>query len=228
MSQTIADKIRKIIALAESTTHPDEADAFMAKAQDLMMSHGMSLLDIGRLDADDPVGTDRDVTTANTSAAWRVQVGGALAKYYGCEMITGKSGTMTMMHLVGRESARVTFSLMVEYVFRQVRSQAHIAHKAGVYGNHKLAMTAVGNALALRIWKLVRDQRANTTSGIGKGMNALVPVDMIDLEKRRAFPSLRTRPARPLKTDSAAMAAADKISLRHQTTAAGANRMIAG
>lgn len=42
MSSDIISKIQKLLAKAESTTHEAEADAFFAKAQELMMAHAIS------------------------------------------------------------------------------------------------------------------------------------------------------------------------------------------
>jgi len=42
MTTKIADKIRKLIAKADSSTHPEESAAFMAKVHGLLESHGLS------------------------------------------------------------------------------------------------------------------------------------------------------------------------------------------
>lgn len=41
MAQDITDKVAKLLAMAESTDHPSEAEAFTAKAEELMLAHGI-------------------------------------------------------------------------------------------------------------------------------------------------------------------------------------------
>lgn len=44
----ITDKIAKLLALAESTSNPHEAEAFTAKAEELMLQHGIEMAQVAR------------------------------------------------------------------------------------------------------------------------------------------------------------------------------------
>jgi len=56
----ISNKIAAMIAKAESSSHPEEADAFMSKVHELLEKHGLSLQDIGTINEDDPVGHTKE------------------------------------------------------------------------------------------------------------------------------------------------------------------------
>lgn len=224
--QSIADKIRKIIAKAESTTNDDEADAFMAKAQSMMIEHGLSLLDIGRLDAEDPVGHDKDFAYHSQSSSWRTPVVSSLASLYGCQIVRSHRGNQTYFTLFGRESARVTTTLMWPYVDRQVLRLARAAHAAGEFPSASVAASRIGYALALRIDKLVREERQREVkTATGRGLNALVPVDLIDAEMKSVFPRLVFSRPRTVKVSAAATKAAASISLHKQTGGSNIKRL---
>jgi hypothetical protein len=44
----VTDKIAKLLALAESTSNPHEAEAFTAKAEELMLQHGIEMAQVAR------------------------------------------------------------------------------------------------------------------------------------------------------------------------------------
>ena len=217
--KSIADKIRKILALADSTAHPEEAASFMEKAQEMLEAHGLSLLDLGRLDSDDPIGTDRDAAKHYAAENWLGLVSGQLAHFYGAEMITSREKNTYYHAVVGRESARLTYHLMQPFVARQVRQLARAALKDGYFRSESSAKTSIGNALALRIHRLVEGQvERRKEDQPGKGLNALVPVDMIALEIAAQFPNLRkASKERTVSTSAASRAAAGKVNLNRQT-----------
>lgn len=210
--ETIAAKIQRLIAKADSSTHEEEADTFMTKAQALMEQHGLSLLDLGRLDAEDPVGeTTDDELRNNGSARWRFVLAGQLARYYGCKLIGDQRGSFLYWHLFGRESGRVTFQLMWPYVVRQVMKLGNEGAKAGHYSSGKNGHKAVALALASRIGAMAsaEERRRNAATGTTSSqLNALVPVDMIRQCVEQAFPKLRTTKSRFTYDPNAAKAAA--------------------
>lgn len=223
---TIAEKISKLIAKADSTSHPEEADLFMAKAQELMMAHGLSLLDIGKLDSDDPVGTTDEAGTYYASEGWAKHLGTQLARYYGCEvMFSQVARNKFAFGIAGRESARVTFALMFPFVVRQVRAQAREAVKCGEASTESRAKTAIGNALTFRIQRLRLAENNNEKATATR--NALVPVDLNRAALEERWPNLRTGRTARLNTTEAAKNRASKISLHRQTGAAPASCMIA-
>lgn len=224
----IAEKIQKLLAKADSSTHPEEAEAFMTKAQQLLKDHGLSLLDIGRLDKDDPVGKlqDHDRLYANSNASWRTIVANELAQYYGCRLVTNRiwRDGNTYWTIFGRESARVTFSLMWPFVDRQILAAGRQGYREGHYKSTKQAHAAVGRAMAVRLVRLNRERIKAEPQGTG--VNALVPVDLIQQLMEETYPSLRVGKQKSLKYDAEAAKLAAGISLYQQTKAAAGTLQI--
>ena len=221
----IADKIAKILAKADSTTSPEEAETFMSKAHQMMMEHGLSLLDIGKLDSNDPVGTTEQAASYVACENWAKLVGGQLARYYGCEAMIEQVGrTKYAFGLAGRESARTAFMLMFPFVIKQIRKLAREEVKAGNFKTEARAKTAIGNALGLRINRMVQEQ---TNEEPTRGRNELVPVDMNRKALEEHWPCLRQARTRSVRTNAAGHAAARKVSLNRQTGVAPASRRIA-
>ena len=222
----IAEKIRKLIAKANSSTHPEEGDTFMAKAQELMMAHGLSLLDLGRLDSEDPVGVDEEAATFSAGYSGMRIVAGQLARLYGCKMVFFKMPkNKVRIAVVGRESARITFTLMFPFVQRQLMKAGAELFNTGRYSSRIQSLNYVSNALAIRIAQLCDDQKQAEAKG-ARGINALVPVDLIDAAMNDAFPRLRESRSRSIKLDHAAAKKAEGISLHRQAGAAPSIRQI--
>lgn len=217
----IADKIRKIIAKADSTTNPEEADVFMAKAHKLLEAHGLDLLDLGKLDSDDPIGVDEHCNTVSRSYSCATLIANELARYYGCQLVTTKRrGADTKLSVAGRESARVTFQLMFPFVFRQTRAVAAQGYNAGHYKNRMQALNYVGNALALRLAKLNRmEDTKRAAQPQGSGLNALVPVDLVTQAMNAHFDDLTEGRARSVKTNTVSKELANSISLNRAAPA---------
>lgn len=221
-----ADKIAKIIAKADGTTNPKEAEVFMAKAQKMMEEHGLTLLDLGRLDADDPIGVTEEAAHHFQADNWAKNVAHALARFYGGEVIMMRRKNKNLHHVAGRESARITYTMMIQFVLRQVRAQAREAYKAGEFLTESKARTAIGNALTLRLSRMVREQEdRRSEEAEGTGLNALVPVDLIKQELTDKY-DVVWKKARSISTTRAGMNRADNISVTRQTTAAKASHQI--
>lgn len=220
--ETIAAKIAKLIAKADSSTHPEEADTFMTKAQELLEAHGISMLDLGKL-SEDAVGHDDDVY--RSSENWKNKLAFILARLYGCQMVTNPVTAKQVKYVVfGRESARITFTLMLPYVIKQINKLGTEEHKAGNYPSRHKAMVAIAGAVTLRIWKMVQETEAQRPAG--GGVNALVPVDLIDAAIAEKFPRLR-KASNNIRTDSNARDVANRVSLHRQASATPAARRIA-
>lgn len=211
----IAEKIRKLLAKADSSTHPEEADAFMVKAHTLMREHGLHLQDIGKL-GEDPVGIDKDGLRTSSSYPWLTRVASALAALYGCKFVYFKVRNEIKYDIVGRESARGTFQLMMPFVERQIKALAREAFNEGHYNSRMQAVSRVGNATALRIWAMVRQ----APKAEGTGVNALVPVDIIQAAMDEAYPKVKKARAVALTVDHVAKNKASRVSVNVQ---AGSN-----
>jgi hypothetical protein len=198
----IAEKISKIIAKADATAHPEEAESFMAMAHRLLEEHGMSLQELGTLNVNDPLGVYDSVhkTTANTT--WRTVAAAELARYYGCTLVVYADGVEKRWELVGRQNAVTTFELMWPFVMRQIMAAAVQLKKDGAYRDVKPARTAVSHSLALRINRLVTARTPSQATG--DTSNALVPVNEIE----ELLNSMNLRHAKRKVKDNARDAAA--------------------
>lgn len=239
MSDKIADKIKKLIAVADGTSNQYEAESFMAKVHDLLQAHGMTMLDLGKL-GEDAVGIDVDAIETSATYSWMNSVGSALGEYYGCKLVSMKRKNAVIWTVAGRESARVTFTLMLPYVQRQVQALGLEAFRAGVYKSRLQSVARIGNAVAFRIWAMNREAAAATAAkakeaadaGLStaayatKGVNALVPVDIIEALVADTFPELRKGRATKLTTDSYARDAAKKVNLSSQVNRTAAPKQI--
>lgn len=219
--QKIIDRIRKIMAKAESTNNAAEAEMLMAKVNALLTEHNYSLLDIETAHSDDPIGTDKYFATHLVNDSWYGHVVSSLARYYGCKcVVTTLTKNKKAYSMSGRESARVTVQLMAPFVRSQILAQAREMAESDpiTYRNPRIAARRVANALVFRIQKLVRENEAREEERVASGQNALVPVDLIDAERERAFPNIPTVRPVGIRTDSNARKRAEGISLYQQTT----------
>lgn len=220
----IADKITKIIAKAESTTNPDEAAVFMAKANAMLEEHGIHLHDLGRLNSDDPVGVTEQASYWFAAEGYSLNMASALARYYGCKLVYIKMGNKFYGDVTGRDSARVTYQLMWPFVQKQVRQLAREMVKEGKADTKSKAQRAIGNALTLRLHGMARENEERNPVA-GTGINALVPVDTIEAAMKEHYGELRSAKARSIKTNAAGKAAAGKVSVNRQTGGAGQKKL---
>lgn len=217
---TIAQKIAKLIAKADSSTHPEESETFMVKAHDLMIRNGLDLMDLGRL-SEDPTGIDEDAYQHPAAYSWLHRVASAAANYYGVSFRRFTLGRTMTYTVSGRQSARITFLLMMPYLYREVMRLGRELYKAGEYRSAMTATTRVGNSLASRIWAMVPE----TKKYEGEGINALVPVDINRQLLDDRYGEARTPRGGTVRVDAASEAAAANINLSRQTSGAAARRI---
>lgn len=181
MSYDIAKKIHQLVAKAESTKHEAEAEAIMVKVRDLLNLHGLSLLTIATSLSDDPVLVQENAGAYFKSEGWGRRLSLAVAQYYGVKLIWSRkasSPNKINFTIAGRESCRAAFCAMMPYLQREVRRQARIADNAYHYTSFSRACTAIGNGLTYRLLTLA-EKNVATTPRQQSGLNALVPVDII-------------------------------------------------
>lgn len=215
MSKTIQQKIQAILAKAESSTHPEEADSFMAKAAALLEQHGLSMADLGTINQDDPVGATYEASYNYASEPWFKMLCGQIARYYGCRIVITRVAKNKYSHtLAGRESARTTYLLMTPFIKKQVLAAATRLVKEGHCHSRSIAQRQVGQALSLRIYEMIKE-RAPAPGPSGE--NALVPVDAISAKLDELFPNRKQNAKkRGVSFSLAAQDAASKVSLDQQ------------
>lgn len=214
MSDKLKDKIAALLAKAESTDNAFEAETFMSKVNELLEKHQIEMHEVrSRLGQPaDPIDMQIGGTNIYASMLWARGVAGMLARYYGCRFVYYKKGNHFQYDIVGTESARTTFELMLPFVISQVRVAAKpLAARVG----KSVAERQVGHALEYRIYNLVpaaEERRASNEK------NALVPVSDMDSRMEQLYPAIKTAKSKPLNFGSVAHDAASKISINVQTT----------
>ena len=222
----IAAKIAALLAKAEGTDNPFEADSFMAKVNELLEEHQIEMFEIRAMAGkdNDPIGKEKGGTNLYASIKWARDVAGALARYYGCRMIHWKRGNHFVYEISGRESARTTFELMLPFVISQVKVQARRLNERHVgYQSLSVWEREVGQALFSRIWDLIpaaENHRAELSS------KALVPVDDLQAFMDEQYPNLKKAKALKLSYTHQAKEAAEKVSLHHQATGRGKTKLL--
>lgn len=221
--QKIKQRIMALLAKANGTDNEHEAEAFLAKAMELMQQYQLDVSDM--VDADDPILHHTGLSQAESGHAWRWKLYSAVAQLYGCKSIhvdvgyrPGAKGKMTPWYeqrLVGRESAIITTDLMYPWIVDQVRKAAKdIAKITGMSEQGQAKRVAA--ALITRIHKLIREQQAAEPT-TAAGRNALVVLNQVVAEYDELYPTAETMKSRPSVTDGLARKAAEGIGLHRQT-----------
>lgn len=211
--------IKKISALlnhAQGTDNAVEAETFMAKVNELLTAYNISMVELGDYDDDPVVKSTEDLTVAR-SMSYAPKLVTMIGKYYGCRVTFIRTKNHTYFTAYGRESAVVTFNMMVPFILKQVRQAARkLSNEINItYGK---ALTAVGNGLSYRLHVLIVEQRRRDEERHASGKNALVPVDLIDLKVKEHHPGLKTAKGKSGPATVDGVRAADGISLNLQTT----------
>lgn len=233
--EALKDKIAKLLAKAEGTDNPAEAEAFMAKVNDLLEQHQIGMHEVrGRTaQPNDPMGAQWGDGTIPNSLAWYRITCTAICRYYGCEFVFYKhngSSSKLRYQVVGPLSSRTTALLMMPFIISQVRqaSRKYMREQNEAAGYKYLtevkAQTHVGLALKDRIYRLIA---ANKVRRADLESKALVPVDTLKQFMDEHFGDLKTARQSTGQTTYEAIAAAAKISLHTQTEHSKA-RMLEG
>ena len=228
--------ITQLLAKARSTDNEHEADAFMAKAEELLRTYQLDAADL--VDEDDPIIHHTGLKHAESGHAWRWKLYSAVAQLYGCKSIhvdigymkdedgnylRGRNGRFVPgyeQRLVGRESAIITTDLMYPWICQQVRAKARdLAKITGMSEQGQAKRIAA--ALISRIYKLIAEQReaAPTTPS---GRNALVILNQVVAKYEELYPPHTTETMKGGRsvTDGLARNAANSIGLHRQTSGA--------
>lgn len=82
------DRVRALLAKAESTEHPAEAEAFMAKAHELIQLHAIAVAELAGVDGE--MGTTTLIVDEPYSQA-KASIAGVLARHLGCHVLVDGS-----------------------------------------------------------------------------------------------------------------------------------------
>lgn len=219
MGQNVINRIKQMMAKAESTEFGEEADAIMEMVGKLLQAHGISLMEVKHQAHElDPVAVDQHAYGFYAADMWARKVSDAAARYYGVQVIWFRERNYTRCAIAGRESCRAAFTAMMPYLCGQVKRLAYRQHKNGAFRSQSVAATQIGTALAFRLYALARKRKETETPRQASGMNMLVPVDQVEAVVREAFPNLKmiNLHRRAAVVTQHAVDCADSISLAEQ------------
>lgn len=224
-------RIQALLAKANGTDNEHEAEAFLAKAMELLQQYQLDVSDL--VDAGDPILHHVGLKGADSGHVWRWRLYSAVAQLHGCKSIhvdigymrnedgsfvLGKGGRYVPgyeQRLVGRESAVITTDLMYPWIVEQVRSKAKELCKLTGMSEQGQAKR-VAAALISRIHKLIAEQAGNAPS-TEAGKNALLVLDQVSAAYEEHYPSTELMKSRA-RTDSLSRDAANSIGLHKQTS----------
>lgn len=170
------------------------------------------------LDADDPVGVKRGAQRG-WAASWETSLEQMTYRLYGCKCINIKGAGNIRIDAIGRESARVTGALMIPYLKAECLKRGR--ELAGSQPEITVAkhQRNVGNALVLRIAKLVqaRDAAENVTH-TATAKNVLVALDRIKQVILATYGETTSGRKTKIGISRDAIAAADGLGLHRQAT----------
>lgn len=127
--RAMIDKVRKLLAMAERSPHPDEADAFSRKAAELIAAHR---LDPDRLTeaADDVV----DITNVDLGRGAyvraRLALLSAVATAHGCRVVFGAGRHGTVAHVAGLRSDLETVDVLYTSLHAQAAARMAAEHRS--------------------------------------------------------------------------------------------------
>ena len=216
----IREKIRALLAKAQGTNNEHEADAFIAKANELLEKFQLTINDI--MPEEDKVVHSLGRDWSKKSHAWFFDLYRAVAVYYGCQTVreeyyhkkeNGKYQLRVRMNLIGRQSAIITTDLMFPYLFSEVNRHARRLFE--ITGLTPAGQAnRVGAALVARIWAMMPVREEARTIAAKK--NALMTVDAVRAKLREVFPSTESVRASRRSTDELSREAAASINLARQ------------
>lgn len=215
--EKIKARIAALLAKAKGTDNEHEAAAFIAKAEEMLEQYQIDLSELG--DESDKVrhhaGLDAD---GKWVASWHRSLYRQLGQYYGCQSIKVHTQRGYRQELVGRESAIVTTDLMFVFIKGECNRLGRQMKLDGSAPTDANGARLVGNALALRIAKLIREREerdalAPTTDA---AKNALVVKDQVIALYEQLFPSVQTSKGHKIKTNADARELAEGIGLHRQ------------
>lgn len=179
--ESILGKIQKLLAKAESTTHAEEADAFFAKAQEMMAKHAIDeamLISRGEADLGDPVIVYATVSKPHPLP--KITLLHNVAKNNRCKVI--KTGP-TQAAIIGLpkdvEFVQLLFSsLLMQATSMVLRTEIPSYENTGSYRKSLLYGFATGVDEKFKTLKVKMDRDFVKTPGV-----ALVLVDQSKLVK---------------------------------------------
>lgn len=223
--ETWLSRVQSLLAKAESTDFPEEAEALVAKAQDLMARHAITDAMLARSSGTSTAVGTRTVTVPPPYVSAKASLLGAVALANGCRCVsTGTGSGAGTCVLVGYEGDLTNVeTLFASLTLQAVRSMLAAPVPAGDTARRfrHAFLLAFAARVGQRLHQTASRVRVEVETAEGPGA-AVVLADRaaaVDSAMREAFPRLRT--ARYSSSSAAGIAsgrrAADNARLGHRS-----------
>ena len=222
-------KVSALLAKAESTDYPEEAEALLAKAQELMARHAIDDAMLARAGhgAADPV-ESRSIVVDAPYATAKASLLGAVANANGCRVVMGAAddGRACVMvgHVADLDAVESLFAALSLHAVRSMLAATVPRGDTVRRFRHAFLLAfagRIGERLAEARRAAERSAADDAADGAGVALVLADRADAVDREFRRAFPRVRT-----LRTTSSSAAgrsggrrAADSAGLGHRAVA---------
>ena len=195
----VLDKVRGLLAKAESTEFPAEADALTAKAQQLMARH---CIEVAMLDGSAPSRRDAptmvDITLDAPHAAAKLRILSAVARANRCAVVWMPSLRRASMFGFASDLAAVE-TLFASLLVQATTELAHAGSKRDAYGRARTVSfrRSFLIAFATRVGQRLRDAVDEAVDAVSATTGTdLVPIldrrtDEAEAAARAAFPHTR-------------------------------------
>ncbi len=191
-------RVHALIAQAESTQYPDEAETFLAKAQELMARHAIDESMLQPEHDHSPI-VSENVHVEPPYASARASLLGQVARANGCRLVVCSSGRGTQRCvLVGRrpdvESTRMLFAALSLHATRMMLSARVPAGDTPRRFRHAFLL-AFAHRIGQRLRAAAADAERAAEQASGRSV-ALVLArrdDDVDRAMREQFPRLASR-----------------------------------
>jgi hypothetical protein len=223
------DRVSALLAKAESTEYPEEAEALLAKAQELMSRHAIDEAMLARSgrNGSTSIGT-RTIVVPPPYATAKASLLGAVAQANDCRVVMGPSGggrqtCIALGHDADLDAVEALFGALCLHAVRTMLVADVPRGDTARRFRHAFLLAFAG-----RIAERLRDARSTAeheASAVAPaGEVAMVLADRardVDRAFREAFPSVRTR-----HTTSSSMAG--RVSGRRAANSAGLGQRAVG
>lgn len=219
----IIARIRALLAKANGTDNQNEAEAFLAKANQLLEEHQLSHFSLG--DPGDPIQAGvASFEAAAKSPSWHKNLFIAVGMYYGAQVAiatkfernrNGVLQEVKVVELTGKLSSIETAKVMFPWIKSQCNERGRFL--AIIYPELTASQHArrVGNALTARIHRLIWERKEEGPK-TEAARNALILVDQVKARFDDHYGELKEARKAQSKTNAAAREQAASIGLHRQ------------
>ncbi|WP_298981498.1 DUF2786 domain-containing protein [uncultured Roseibium sp.] len=220
MNDEITKRIRALLAKAAGTSNVHEAEAFAAKAHELLAKHNLALADLAEEDA-----PDREVweTPQGVPDAWARNIWVAVATTYFCKPLEAEAGSKRFIQLIGAPHNVAVTVEMSKYLIHTVRRLAK-RHSAASSLRRSFCNGACWQ-LCIRLEKIRTERQQPNTCSTGSNLPAVYETEQRRNEAHAAklYGKMKQKRSRSTRADPSFLAgslAAKAIGLDQQVSQA--------